>query len=294
MTQKKSHFWTYKLQGAFASDPVGPLPEAKLASLAKGGQIKKNTLVASPTRTKGQWVEARKFPPLAKMIEEAAKPNEVAVVEAVPVESPTSNEVVPAQVVEASAAQSEEDLGSAKQKITDHLSQLLMTGEKIEFVCLQSRTRLVKRDALVSTNMRFIIAKPKILGRFELIDCMWIDLYDAHIKEGVLGSTFSIASNKGRYQIEHLSKVDARRIYQIAQDREQAVRWQRRQLEMEEKAAGAMQVNVNQPAIAATPVAQPAADDPMAKLAKLKQMLDAGLIEQAEYDETKARILQSM
>ena len=36
------------------------------------------------------------------------------------------------------------------------------------------------------------------------------------------------------------------------------------------------------------------ADDPMAKLSKLKQMLDAGLIEQEEYDATKQRILAQM
>ncbi len=39
---------------------------------------------------------------------------------------------------------------------------------------------------------------------------------------------------------------------------------------------------------------QPAADDPMETLAKLKKMLDAGLIEQAEYDKKKAEILSRM
>ena len=35
-------------------------------------------------------------------------------------------------------------------------------------------------------------------------------------------------------------------------------------------------------------------DDPMEKLSKLKKMLDAGLIEQAEYDAKKSEILSSM
>ena len=35
-------------------------------------------------------------------------------------------------------------------------------------------------------------------------------------------------------------------------------------------------------------------DDPMEKLSKLKKMLDAGLIEQAEYDSKKSEILSSM
>ena len=40
--------------------------------------------------------------------------------------------------------------------------------------------------------------------------------------------------------------------------------------------------------------AQPSAEDPMEVLGKLKKMLDAGLIEQAEYDAKKAEILSRM
>ena len=39
---------------------------------------------------------------------------------------------------------------------------------------------------------------------------------------------------------------------------------------------------------------QPAAEDPFEVLAKLKKMLDAGLIEQAEYDRKKADVLSKM
>ncbi len=40
--------------------------------------------------------------------------------------------------------------------------------------------------------------------------------------------------------------------------------------------------------------AQPAADDPMAKIQKLKGMLDQGLITQDEFNAKKAKILESM
>ena len=261
------------------------MPESKLARLAKSGEIKKNTLVISPTRTKNRWIEAKDFPALAKMIEDAllqarkekSDSKQVAIVEAT--------------VVEPSGVEANPQIDN---KLAERLKDFLMAGEEIEFVCLQIKKMALKRDGIVATNMRFIMAKPKMLGRFEFIDCMWIDLYDAHVKEGILGSTFEIYSHAGRYSMEYLAKKDARKIYQIAQNREQAVRWQRRQLEMEEKSAGATQINIGQPA-AAQPPAQlsPPADDPMAKLAKLKQMVDAGLIEQAEYDSTKARILES-
>jgi membrane protease subunit (stomatin/prohibitin family) len=42
---------------------------------------------------------------------------------------------------------------------------------------------------------------------------------------------------------------------------------------------------------AAAPPAAPAEEDPVAKLAKFKQMLDAGLITQADYDAAKNKVL---
>ncbi len=39
------------------------------------------------------------------------------------------------------------------------------------------------------------------------------------------------------------------------------------------------------------PPAQEPAEDPVAKLTKMKQMLDAGLITQADYDAAKAKLL---
>jgi len=47
-------------------------------------------------------------------------------------------------------------------------------------------------------------------------------------------------------------------------------------------------IGANQPA---APAAAPAAEDPMAKLAKAKEMLDAGLITQEDYDALKAKAL---
>ena len=44
----------------------------------------------------------------------------------------------------------------------------------------------------------------------------------------------------------------------------------------------------------ATPTPPSAQEDPMAVLGKLKQMLEAGLIEQAEYDAKKSEILSRM
>jgi len=46
-----------------------------------------------------------------------------------------------------------------------------------------------------------------------------------------------------------------------------------------------------QPAQAEQPAAAPAAEDPVAKLTKMKQLLDAGVISQEEFDAAKSRVL---
>ncbi|MGB3067765.1 MAG: SPFH domain-containing protein [Ottowia sp.] len=56
-------------------------------------------------------------------------------------------------------------------------------------------------------------------------------------------------------------------------------------------AAGVAGIGGLQQPVAPAPAAAPAADDPVAKLTKAKQMLDAGLITQADYDTLKAKVL---
>lgn len=56
-------------------------------------------------------------------------------------------------------------------------------------------------------------------------------------------------------------------------------------------ASNAAGIGVLQQPVAPAPSAAPAADDPIAKLTKAKQMLEAGLITQADYDALKAKAL---
>jgi membrane protease subunit (stomatin/prohibitin family) len=56
-------------------------------------------------------------------------------------------------------------------------------------------------------------------------------------------------------------------------------------------ASNAAGIGVLQQPVAPAPSAAPAADDSIAKLTKAKQMLEAGLITQADYDALKAKAL---
>jgi hypothetical protein len=97
--------------------------------------------------------------------------------------------------------------------------------------------------------------------------------------------------------MDYLPKAQARRIYRIAQEREEQALEVRRNRWIEEQRASATNIVVNTPATQAvgpSSAAAAPAEDPVAKLQKLKLMLEQGLIEQSEYDAAKAKVLAAM
>ena len=61
------HVWYYVTEGVLGTTQnVGPVPEAEIVSLARESRINHDTLVSSPTRTKGGWVAAKQIPGLLR------------------------------------------------------------------------------------------------------------------------------------------------------------------------------------------------------------------------------------
>lgn len=179
------------------------------------------------------------------------------------------------------------------QGIKERVNGILTADEVVERIAVQLAIAGPRPDAVVLTNKRFILYHPGLLGvKFE--DYLWRDLSDVRLSEGLLGATLSFKARGQQMQVDKLSKDEARPVYVLAQQREQEAAEIRRQRQMQEDSAKAGHIMVGQvpgaPGVGAT--AQ--TDDPMAKLTKLKNMLDAGLITQEEFDKKKADILASM
>ena len=179
----------------------------------------------------------------------------------------------------------------ALQKVAADVSKILTPHEEILYIALQNNTALsIAKDSVVATNNRIICYKPSILGRVAFEDFLWQDVKDAKITQGFLATDFSVETVRGqRAELTSLDKDQAKRLYAICQQMEQEWREKRRVREMEEARAKAGGVNIAAPQSANT-----TAEDPVAKLAKAKQMLDQSLISEAEYESLKARILSSM
>jgi len=180
------------------------------------------------------------------------------------------------------------------RKILAKVNDLLIKGETVDYVCVQRKPVItISPDAIILTNRRFIVARPKLTG-FTFQDILWRQVHDVHLSEQMLGATISCLLVGGqKVSLDSLPKKQARRVYAYAQEIEERMIEERRERSLEEKRAGAGGVTV-QTAFAAPSQAAAPQEDPIAQLTKLKQMLDAGLIGQAEFDTKKAEILRRM
>ena len=189
----------------------------------------------------------------------------------------------------------EEQDPSVVQQVLKRVSQILTREEQILYVAVQNKPIVnISPECVVLTNRRFIIYKPRMLGRAEFVDYIWRDLDDAHLKEGLMGARLEIRTVAGKlFSIEYLPKAQARRLYAIAQEMEEEVREERRNRVIEEKraAAGGVIFQGQLPVAATQGTTESAADDPMQKLKMLKQMNDEGLITAEEFEKKKADIL---
>lgn len=180
------------------------------------------------------------------------------------------------------------------EKVVSRIEGILTTGEKIEYLAVQKKPLInISPDSLVLTNKRIIIFRPANMGlTLNFSDILWKDVKDCHIKEGFLGTDFFIKGvNKERGVIPNLPKDQARKLYRIAQEREEEMIEVRRQRSMEESRAGAANVVLSSDD---KPTKSSGNDDPMHKLKQLKELLENDLISQEEFENKKTEILSNL
>lgn len=179
-------------------------------------------------------------------------------------------------------------------RIAGNVRTILTANEDILYVVLQNVTSLsIKKDSVVATSNRLILYRPSLLVRVSFSDFLWEDVKDVTIKEGFLAADLTVELVDGRLEtVGGLDKSQVRRLYAIAQQKEQEWREKRRIRDLEE--ARARSGGFHMPSMPSMPSASSApAEDPVERLAKAKAMLDQGLISEAEYETLKAKIIAS-
>src|ERR1700710_2525963 len=126
------------------------------------------------------------------------------------------------------------------EKIYLRLADLLTTGEEILYIAVQKKPIVnILPDCIALTNKRILFFTPANLGlSIKFVDFVWKDIHDVYIKEEIIGAIFSVrTTNGGEMGVDYLPKVQARKLYQYAQERKEEEREARRQRELEEKRA---------------------------------------------------------
>jgi hypothetical protein len=187
---------------------------------------------------------------------------------------------------------------SLVRTIEERVRPILTSQETIQFVAVQERPVVnIAPDAIIVTERRLIIYRPKLLGRFDFQDFLWFDLYNAHFKQNLLGAVFWAQHVSGQViSMDYIPRQAAQELYRIAQEREEQARIRRHNLQLETARAGAVNVNVQTNIPAPTPAAPaPAAtsnpDDLLKRLETLKSMLNKGLISPDDFERRKQELL---
>jgi len=198
----------------------------------------------------------------------------------------------------------------AAEKVYSRLTDLLNNGEEILYIAVQKKPLVnLLPDCIAITNKRVLFFTPANFGlTLKFVDFVWKDIIDVATKEELIGAVFSIKTINGTEMgVDYLPKIQARKLYQYAQERKEEEREARRLRDLEQKRAESGSVQFEAPAYQSTPIQPPAYHSPgpsvkedpkedelTEKLKKLKTLFDKGLISQEEYNHKKLELLNDL
>jgi hypothetical protein len=190
-----------------------------------------------------------------------------------------------------------------------HLRSILIEGETLEAWAVQHRFYALthRRLLLGATSGRLIALTRPILGGFDIADIRWQDLVDVKLHVGLFAATLTVTANPRsdllleggkRHDVARyigLCKEQAEAVYRLSQTQFQAWREKRRIRELEELRARSGGIAANLGSSLAAPVAAgvEAQSEAVRHLRQAKELLEARLISDAEYEALKAKIIAS-
>ena len=190
---------------------------------------------------------------------------------------------------------------------------LLTTGETLEAWAAQHRLFALthRRTCIAATSGRFISLTRRLLGGYESADIRWQDLKETRISAGIFAadltliaqssSDLNIGSEVNRvWTFASLRKDQAQAMYRICQQHDQVWREKRRIRELEELRAKSGGVQFGGGAQGDNPSGYTGADragaesEPARRLRQAREMLDAKLISDSEFESIKAKIVSGL
>jgi hypothetical protein len=188
------------------------------------------------------------------------------------------------------------------------LQGLLTSGETLEAWAAQRRLYALRhrRALIAATSGRFISLERRLFGGYESADIRWQDLKETRISAGILAadltlvaqssSDLDIGSEVNRvWTFVGLQKEQAQAMYRICQQHDQVWREKRRVRELEELRAksGGVQIGGGQGSYGGAD-AGATESEPVRRLRQAREMLEAKLISDSEFESIKAKIVSGL
>jgi len=182
------------------------------------------------------------------------------------------------------------------------LRSVLIPGETLEAWAIQRRLFALshRRLLIAATSGRLVVLVRRLLAGFDVSTIRWQDLEEVTLSVGVIGADLALRAGKAtdlaslgaqgsqRVEFRGLRKEQAQAVYRICQAQDQAWREKRRVRELEELRARSGGIQLMSGAAPATGTPD---GDAVRRLREAKQLLDARLITDAEYEAIKAKIV---
>jgi hypothetical protein len=191
-------------------------------------------------------------------------------------------------------------------RAVEALRSLLIPGEELASWAIQHRLFALthRRRIVAATSGRLLALARGLLGGFTTEDIRWQDLDDAQLRVGIIGATLTVtayastdlaSASPGTARtlvFTGLRKAEGQAVYRACQAQEQAWREKRRVRDLEELRAksGGIQLGGSG---AALPGGGDASQ-PAARLQRAREMLQQGLLTDAEFEQVKSRILSDL
>jgi Bacterial PH domain len=188
------------------------------------------------------------------------------------------------------------------------LQGLLTSGETLEAWAAQRRIYALthRRVCIAATSGRFISLQRRLFGGYDSADIRWQDLKEARISAGIIAADLTLVAQSSSdlnigaevnrvWSFEGLNKDQAQAMYRICQQHDQVWREKRRVRELEELRAksGGVQISGNQAGYSGTDAAG-IESEPTRRLRQAREMLDAKLISDSEFESIKAKIVSGL
>jgi hypothetical protein len=194
--------------------------------------------------------------------------------------------------------------GAGLGKALAELRSVLIPGETLEAWAIQRRIFALshRRLLIAATSGRLVVLVRRLLAGFDVSTIRWQDLEEVTLRVGVIGADLALragqatdlaslgAQGSQRVEFQGLRKEQAQAVYRICQAQDQAWREKRRVRELEELRARSGGIQVVPGAASGSVTAN---GDAVRRLQEAKQLLDARLITDAEYEAIKAKIVSS-